>query len=213
MDRQIDEEMKHKRQEAGEPPLELSGKEKEIARLASIGLTDKEIAGRLHIKPATVRTYWDRIRQKLNAANRAHAIVLAATLKRPTDTPDVIRADVLRSIPDEVIVLCTKSGKFLTWNEGVGTLLGYEESEWVGKDIGLILDKDAETKMNDELECARKQGSCQFQRWHVRKDGTRFMATNLIIAIEPPEHDAVFLKIVRAADREAAQTIPSGIRR
>ncbi len=45
--------------------------------LAADGLTDKEIALRLSIGAKTVRTYWDRMRQKLGAASRTQALGVA----------------------------------------------------------------------------------------------------------------------------------------
>lgn len=55
----------------------LSDREREVLFLAAEGLTDKEIASRLNIGPKTVRTYWDRMRHKLNAASRTQALATA----------------------------------------------------------------------------------------------------------------------------------------
>src|SRR4051812_2083206 len=55
----------------------LSMQEMRIVMLAASGLCDKEIAARCCIAVPTVRTYWDRIRQKLSATNKTHAVYLA----------------------------------------------------------------------------------------------------------------------------------------
>lgn len=55
----------------------LSERERQIVRLGARGLTDKEIADRLAVSITTVRTYWIRLRRKLNATNRAQAIAHA----------------------------------------------------------------------------------------------------------------------------------------
>jgi DNA-binding CsgD family transcriptional regulator len=55
----------------------LSDREKEVLSLAADGLTDKEIALRLSIATKTVRTYWDRMRQKLSATSRTQVIAKA----------------------------------------------------------------------------------------------------------------------------------------
>jgi DNA-binding CsgD family transcriptional regulator len=52
----------------------LSERERQIAFLAAQGLTDKEVQRRLGLSGSTIATYWKRIRQKLNTANRAEAI-------------------------------------------------------------------------------------------------------------------------------------------
>lgn len=60
-----------------ENPEPLSERERQIVRLGAGGMTDKEIADRLAVSITTVRTYWVRLRKKLNATNRAQAIANA----------------------------------------------------------------------------------------------------------------------------------------
>ena len=68
--------------------VELSTREREIVVRAATGATDKEIADHLDISVATLRTYWIRVRDKLGAVNRTHAIALA-NLDKPAPTTDV----------------------------------------------------------------------------------------------------------------------------
>lgn len=56
----------------------LSTREREVVALAAQGATDKEIADRLSTSIPTLRADWTRIRDKVGAVNRTHAIVLAA---------------------------------------------------------------------------------------------------------------------------------------
>src|SRR3982750_2429590 len=55
---------------------DLSTREREIVLLAAGGLTDKEIARDLSLTIASVRTYWERLRRKLDASNKSHAVAL-----------------------------------------------------------------------------------------------------------------------------------------
>lgn len=55
----------------------LSGRERELLQLASEGLTTGEIAKRLYLSPNTVKTYWQRLYEKLGAGDRASAIAEA----------------------------------------------------------------------------------------------------------------------------------------
>jgi PAS domain S-box-containing protein len=66
-----------------EGALALSEREREVLFLAGEGLTDKEIALRLNIAAKTVRTYWDRMRAKFDAASRTE--VLAKALQKAFD--------------------------------------------------------------------------------------------------------------------------------
>jgi two-component system, NarL family, nitrate/nitrite response regulator NarL len=58
-------------------PVELSGRERDLLELAAEGLPTVEIARRLHLSPNTVKTYWQRLYEKLGASDRASAIAEA----------------------------------------------------------------------------------------------------------------------------------------
>src|SRR5471030_1999859 len=53
---------------------ELSGRENQVVLLAADGLTDKEIAKRLDLQLTTIRTHWERVREKLGTSNKAQSI-------------------------------------------------------------------------------------------------------------------------------------------
>jgi DNA-binding NarL/FixJ family response regulator len=57
--------------------LELSPREEEALSLASLGLTNGEIAHQLKISRATVRTHLEHVYQKLEASNRVEAVARA----------------------------------------------------------------------------------------------------------------------------------------
>lgn len=57
--------------------VQLSGRERELLELAAQGLTTAEIAERLYLSPNTVKTYWQRLYEKLGARDRASAIAEA----------------------------------------------------------------------------------------------------------------------------------------
>ncbi|MCL4078061.1 response regulator transcription factor [Coriobacteriia bacterium Es71-Z0120] len=55
----------------------LTEREREILALVAQGLSNDEIAGRLHISPATAKTHVSRIMTKLDAHDRAQLVVIA----------------------------------------------------------------------------------------------------------------------------------------
>lgn len=59
-------------------PEDLSRRERELLALIAEGLTDKEIARRLNLSPATVRTYNSALYQKLGVTSRTQAIRMAS---------------------------------------------------------------------------------------------------------------------------------------
>jgi DNA-binding NarL/FixJ family response regulator len=56
---------------------ELTEREREIMMLIVVGLSNDEIANRLTISPATVKTHASRIMGKLGARDRAQVVVFA----------------------------------------------------------------------------------------------------------------------------------------
>jgi DNA-binding CsgD family transcriptional regulator len=72
------------------PRLKLTPRQLEVLRLLALGLTDRQIAERLAISPATARTHVERIRELLRA-NTRRAAVAAARMEGllGETTPDV----------------------------------------------------------------------------------------------------------------------------
>lgn len=54
----------------------LSRREEEILLLSADGSTDEQIARQLSLSPATVNSYWSRIRTKLGVSSRTHAVAI-----------------------------------------------------------------------------------------------------------------------------------------
>lgn len=66
-------------EEPGFPPLpKLSPREKETLRLLAHGLSTKEIAGSLNVKPLTARNHVSRLLLKLGAESRLQAVLFAS---------------------------------------------------------------------------------------------------------------------------------------
>jgi DNA-binding NarL/FixJ family response regulator len=55
----------------------LTARELEVLRHIAFGLSDKEVAHRLHVSPTTVHKYAGRVYAKLGAHNRVGAVVTA----------------------------------------------------------------------------------------------------------------------------------------
>jgi PAS domain S-box-containing protein len=107
---------------------------------------------------------------------------------------------VVEKVRDFAVYTKDLDGYILSWNPGVERLLGYAEDEWVGRHVSVIFTPgDLERGALDlELETALEKGCSEDQRWHVRKDGSRFWANGLLMLLRdedgPPR---AFAKIMR----------------
>jgi DNA-binding NarL/FixJ family response regulator len=59
------------------PGVELTDREADVLRLVAVGLSNADIATRLRIGPATVKTYVSRLLAKLGVADRVHLVIHA----------------------------------------------------------------------------------------------------------------------------------------
>ena len=55
----------------------LTDREREIVALVALGLSNQDIAGRLHLSPLTVKTHVNRAMSKLDVRDRAQLVVIA----------------------------------------------------------------------------------------------------------------------------------------
>jgi two-component system response regulator DevR len=63
---------------ARDPLAVLTPLERDLFELVGQGLTNAEIADRLHLSPGTVRNYVSRLLRKLDLERRAQVVALAA---------------------------------------------------------------------------------------------------------------------------------------
>lgn len=75
----------------------LSEREKKTIELAAQGLVDKEIADHMAVRLATIRTYWERAKEKLGAKTRTHAACCA--LVKGMIKPDLSECRNMKSQP------------------------------------------------------------------------------------------------------------------
>ena len=98
------------------------------------------------------------------------------------------------------------------WNSGAQRLLGYAESEVLGRPADIIFtDEDrAAGAPEQEMETAMAEGRAGDDRMHQRKDGSRFWASGALMLMRDAQGQAVgFVKILRdqTAARETQQAL------
>lgn len=95
---------------------------------------------------------------------------------------------LVQNIRDHSIFMMDLTGHITTWNAEAERIIGYTESEILGRNFSVIFTpEDLQAgKSKEELRLAREAGRAEDERWHVRKDGTRFWALGIVT----PMHDA-----------------------
>ncbi len=86
---------------------------------------------------------------------------------------------------DYAIIFLDNKARITGWNVGAERILGYAESEIIGESGEIIFtpeDRAAQVP-EKELATAAAKGSAKNERWHIRKDGSRFFAFGEMIAL------------------------------
>jgi PAS domain S-box-containing protein len=107
---------------------------------------------------------------------------------------------VFESAREYAIFTIDLERRITRWNAGATRLLGYDESEIVGR-IGDVLFTPADRAAGipeGEVATALRAGRSEDERWHVRKDGSRFWASGLMMPLESERGATIgFVKIMR----------------
>ena len=111
---------------------------------------------------------------------------------------------LLDSFQDYALFLMDTQGQIVTWTPGVGRLLGFEESEFLGLDASVIFTEDDRRNRvpETELHAAMQFGRAEDVRWHQRRDGTLFWANGQMLALRDEGGELRgFAKILRDETR------------
>jgi PAS domain S-box-containing protein len=89
---------------------------------------------------------------------------------------------LMESVREYAILTLDPEGRILSWNAGAERLLGFHESEIVGEHFGrLFTPEDVQNGVPErELCVARETGQSKEDHWLIRKDGTRFWASDAV---------------------------------
>ena len=91
----------------------------------------------------------------------------------------------VESVRDYALFQLDPNGLISSWNLGVERLLGYTEAEIIDRPFAQIFTPEdvSAGSARLELENARQRGASEDERWHIRKDGSRFFASGVLTAI------------------------------
>ncbi|RCJ25783.1 hypothetical protein A6S26_15755 [Nostoc sp. ATCC 43529] len=119
---------------------------------------------------------------------------------------------MVESAKDYAIFTLDLNNTIASWNSGAQKLLGYTETEAIGRDARIFFTpEDNERKQAEwEMQTALTQERAENERWHLRKDGTRFWASGLMMPLQNEAGDIHgFVKILqdKTAKRQADERL------
>jgi PAS domain S-box-containing protein len=113
------------------------------------------------------------------------------------------RADLFNLIAQNVsgfaIFAHDPNGRILSWNRGVGEVLGFVEDQFVDQNVSIIFTReDIENGVvDDQMREAADVGKARDRKWHVRRDGSRFWANGLLMPLWSDGELTGYVRIIR----------------
>jgi PAS domain S-box-containing protein len=105
----------------------------------------------------------------------------------------------MESATDYAIMTLDTNGDYTSWSKGAEKAFGYTEEEAAGQHSSLIFtpeDKKAGAP-KQEINQAINEGRAEDERWHIRKDGSRFFVSGVMTPIMNEETLIGFVKVAR----------------
>ncbi len=105
---------------------------------------------------------------------------------------------VAESTRDYAIIVIDDEQKITSWNKGAETIFGYSKQEAEGRAFDFIFTREdrAAGIPDQELAKARQEGRSEDERWHQRKDGSRFYCSGEVTLLRGSGFRG-FVKIAR----------------
>jgi two-component system, chemotaxis family, CheB/CheR fusion protein len=114
---------------------------------------------------------------------------------------------LVESAKEYAIFSVDPSGYVLSWNVGAERLFGYTEREILNQaaDILYTPEDQASGIPQSEREKATSEGECEYERWFVRSDGSRFFVSGVVRPIRDERGQLVgFMKVAHDRTQQKA---------
>ena len=107
--------------------------------------------------------------------------------------------DVPASVQDYAPFLLDLDGKTVGWYPGAERIYGYESDEVISKSVSLLNSAEgAPGNLPQELKRVAREGHICAEGWHAKKDGSRFWANVITMALKDGSGDLQgFARVVR----------------
>ena len=106
---------------------------------------------------------------------------------------------MMESMVDYAVFSMDSEGRIDSWNKGAEIIFGYKHDEIIGQSSEILFTPEdvADGIHSREMQVARQKGRASDDRWHLRKDGTRFYAIGTLMPLHVGQALAGYAKIAR----------------
>jgi PAS domain S-box-containing protein len=117
------------------------------------------------------------------------------------------------SVRDYAFITLGLDRNVIGWNRGAELLLGYSSEEMLGQPGALLFTAEdiARDEPDKEMSTALRDGRAEDERWHVRKDGSRFWGSGVVTPLRNAFGELRgYVKVMR--DRTEAREFEEAVR-
>jgi len=139
---------------------------------------------------------------KEHAAGRARFFLMPDSIQPASLAGEALFLQFVQTVEDHAIFAMDPTGRILYWNAGAQRIMGFDAADVLGRELhDIFTQEDCDAGIPRlELETAAQVGRAADERWHVRKDGSRFWGVGAVTPIRADDGSLLgFGKIV--ADR------------
>lgn len=152
----------------------------------------------------------DTITDIVELAMREAASEFSRATEEQLRSRDELHRLLVENARDYAMLTTDCQNRITSWNPGAERLMLWTEPAVLGKDAALIFIPEDREKQEPEKELAtaRVHGMAANERWHLRKDGTRFWGSGVMHALYDPSGELVgYGKVMRdrSSDRVAQE--------
>ena len=120
-------------------------------------------------------------------------------LREKTDSAEA-EGEALSWVQDYALYLLDAEGRLAAWYSGAARIYGYQAEEVIGQQASFLYPDDnlARFKLQEELDRIAAEGHMGTEGWQVKKDGSRFWANSITMALKDASGELQgFARVVR----------------